>query len=69
MSHIQCECLLTGQSSVDVIVATQQISSATFEQAKQQQIPVVSCEWVVQCLIAGRRLSVTGHDKYIPKPA
>ena len=69
VTHLMWVCLLTGHSSVDVIVAAQQISSATFEQAKQQQIPVVSHEWVVQCLIAGRRLSVTGHDKYIPKPA
>jgi len=57
---------LTGhERNVDVIVADKHISNATLTLAKQQQIPVVSSEWVVQCLISGRRLSVTGHDKYL----
>jgi len=37
--------------------------------ARNQQIPVVSTEWVVQCLIAGRQLSVTGHAKYMHSAA
>jgi len=58
---------LTGDesSSVDVIVADKHISQTTLTSAKHQQIPVVSSEWVVQCLIAGRRLSVIGHVKYL----
>ena len=65
-----CRCLSTGhQSNVDVIVADKHISSATLALAEQQHIPVVSSEWVVQCLIAGRRLSVTGHAKYMHSAA
>ena len=70
MSQRQCWCLCTGrQSKVDVIVADKHISSATLALAKRQQVPVVSSEWVVQCLIAGRRLSVTGHVKYMHSTA
>jgi len=60
--------LWTGcQSNVDVIVADKQISNAVLQLAEQQQIAVVSSEWVIQCLIAGRRLSFTGHEKYLHK--
>ena len=66
---LQCRCLPTGcHSSVDVIVADKHVSSGTLQLATQLNIAVVSCEWVIQCLIAGRRLSFTGHDKYAHKP-
>ena len=57
------------QSNVDVIVADKHVSSETLTLAKHQLIPVVSSEWVVQCLISGRRLDVTGHVKYMHNAA
>lgn len=50
---------------VDVIVADKHMSNATLTLAKRQQIPVVTSEWVVQCLIAGRRLPFDGHPRYL----
>ena len=49
---------------MDVIVADKYISSATVRQAERRQIPIVSVEWVIQCLITGQRLSFMGHAKY-----
>jgi len=63
---VGCECWLLGcASSVDVIVADKHVSSVTLQRASEQQIAIVSSEWVIQCLIVGRRLSVTGHPKYM----
>jgi len=61
-----CRCLSLGhESNVDVIVADKHFSRATLTLASHQEVPVVTTEWVVQCLITGRRLSVTGHAKYV----
>ena len=61
--------LLAGNAEtskgVDVIVADKYIGNATLTLARKQQIPVVTSEWIVQCLIAGRRLSVDSHPRYL----
>ncbi|KAL4227359.1 hypothetical protein ACF0H5_012802 [Mactra antiquata] len=47
------------------VIVTDDSCSCTIERrAKSEKIPLVSTEWVIQCLINGRLVSYTGHPRY-----
>ncbi|XP_022107017.1 TP53-binding protein 1-like [Acanthaster planci] len=48
----------------DVIVTDPSCPRSLLHRAQQLDIPVVSCEWVIQCLINGVRVDYRGHEKY-----
>ncbi|XP_046554219.1 mucin-17-like [Haliotis rubra] len=52
------------EDSVNVIVTDSDCPSSVLHQAKQLKIPLVSTEWVIQCLINGHLLGYTTHPQY-----
>ncbi|XP_048253289.1 TP53-binding protein 1-like isoform X1 [Haliotis rufescens] len=52
------------EDSVNVIVTDSGCPSSVLHQAKQLKIPLVSTEWVIQCLINGHLLGYTSHPQY-----
>ncbi|XP_067666532.1 TP53-binding protein 1-like isoform X2 [Haliotis asinina] len=50
--------------SVNIIVTDADCPSSVLHQAKQLKIPLVSTEWVIQCLINGHLLGYTTHPQY-----
>lgn len=57
---------MTGKASnsVDVIISDSTCPVSVIKKAQQMRIPVVSSEYVVQCLINGRRLPYEAHEKF-----
>lgn len=49
---------------MDVIISDSTCPSTVMKKAQQMRIPVVSSEYVVQCLINGRRLAAEAHEKF-----
>ncbi|XP_061164681.1 TP53-binding protein 1-like [Saccostrea echinata] len=49
---------------VNVIVTDLTCPKSVLRYSKKYAIPLVASEWVIQCLINGRRLSYTGHPRY-----
>lgn len=58
--------LIAGKASnaVDVIISDASCPSHILKKAKQLKIPIVSSEYVVQCLINGKRLPYDAHEKF-----
>ena len=56
----------TGKASnaVDVIISDSTCPPSVMKKAQQMKIPIVSSEYVVQCLINGRRLDCEAHEKF-----
>ncbi|XP_033633943.1 nascent polypeptide-associated complex subunit alpha, muscle-specific form-like isoform X3 [Asterias rubens] len=48
----------------DVIVTDPSCPRSLLHRAHSLKIPMVSCEWVIQCLINGVRVPYRGHAKY-----
>ncbi|XP_071794122.1 uncharacterized protein [Asterias amurensis] len=48
----------------DVIVTDPSCPRSLLHRAQSLKIPMVSCEWVIQCLINGVRVPYRGHAKY-----
>ncbi|XP_077988652.1 TP53-binding protein 1-like [Glandiceps talaboti] len=48
----------------DVIVTDRTCPEDLLVKAKNLDLPVVSCEWIIQCLINGKRMAYNGHPKY-----
>ncbi|XP_070542298.1 TP53-binding protein 1-like [Ptychodera flava] len=48
----------------EVIVTDASCPEDLIDKASQLDIPVVGCEWVIQCLINGRRMAYDGHPRY-----
>lgn len=55
---------LVGKCHVDVVVADKYIRPAVLGQASGLGVPVVSSEWIIQCLIHGHRLPFLSHAKF-----
>lgn len=53
-----------GTNSFDMIIADRSCPQEIVEKAKQFKIPIVSGEYILQCLINGRKLSVDAHPKF-----
>ncbi|BFY97531.1 hypothetical protein BsWGS_00571 [Bradybaena similaris] len=49
---------------VDVVVSDSSCPSTVVRRCQQLEVPLVSSEWVAQCLITGHLVDVKGHDKY-----
>lgn len=49
---------------VDVIIADSSCPEEIIQKAEQLKIPIVSSEYIVQCLINGRKLPFDAHDKF-----
>ncbi|XP_062574613.1 TP53-binding protein 1-like [Saccostrea cucullata] len=49
---------------VNVIVTDLTCPKSVLRYSKKYAIPLVASEWVIQCLINGKRLSFTGHPRY-----
>ena len=47
-----------------MIIADRSCPQEIVENAKQFKIPIVSGEYILQCLINGRKLSVDAHPKF-----
>ncbi|XP_039265801.2 uncharacterized protein LOC120341376 [Styela clava] len=50
--------------SCDVVVADSSCDQSIMERAEKLKIPVVSIEWVIQCLINNKKLPFIGHSQY-----
>ena len=53
-----------ASNSVEFIISDSTCPPTVVKKAQQMRIPVVSSEYVVQCLINGRRLSCAAHEKF-----
>ncbi|CAG5136683.1 unnamed protein product [Candidula unifasciata] len=49
---------------VDVVVSDSSCPSTVVRRCQQLDVPLVSSEWVAQCLITGHLVDVKGHEKY-----
>lgn len=48
----------------DVVVTDPSCPASVLKCAEALQLPVVSQEWVIQCLIVGKRIGFKQHPKY-----
>lgn len=48
----------------DVVVTDPSCPASVLKCAEALQLPVVSQEWVIQCLIVGERIGFKQHPKY-----
>ena len=54
-----------GESSqLDLVVADHHISPSVLHRAKQLHVPLVSAEWIIQCLVCGRIRDSDAHPMY-----
>lgn len=49
---------------VQVLVTDSTCKSVTLRTARSLCVPVVSTEWVIQCLVNGHLMDFTGHPRY-----
>ena len=49
---------------VEVLVTDRDVDDRVLVTLLQADIPVVSSEWAIQCLITGRRVPYTKHQRY-----
>ncbi len=58
--------MFTGKvpNSIDMIIGDATCDPELVKKMKQLKIPIVSGEYVVQCLINGRKLAVEQHPKF-----
>ncbi|XP_054718571.1 TP53-binding protein 1-like [Uloborus diversus] len=55
----------SGSSAfVDVLITNHLCPQDVLQSAKRRKIPIVSSEWIIQSLIAGKRLSYNAHPKF-----
>ena len=53
-----------ASNAVDIIISDSTCPSHIIKRAGQLGVPIVTSEYVVQCLINGRRLPTSAHDKF-----
>ena len=51
-------------AGVYAVIADSNVSPTIIEQCRQLDVPIVSCEWLIQCLINGLVLAPTGNPRY-----
>ena len=49
---------------VDVVVGDEEIDVVVLDAARYRKVPIVSAEWLVQCLITGKLRQYDAHPKY-----
>ena len=49
---------------IDVVVTDKEIPWDVLQRALESDVAVVSSEWVIQCLITGKRVPYDSHPKY-----
>ena len=49
---------------VDVLITNSQCPDDIIKSAKKRKIPIVSSEWIIQCLIMGKRIAYDAHPKF-----
>lgn len=53
-----------ASNTPDMIIADTNCTPTLIKKAKTSKIPIVSSEYVIQCLINGRKLPVDAHEKF-----
>ncbi|ESO94457.1 hypothetical protein LOTGIDRAFT_161149 [Lottia gigantea] len=53
-----------SKTKLDVIITDNSCSSTVLKKAEQLSIPIVSTEWVIQCLITSHIVNYAGNPKY-----
>lgn len=53
-----------ANNGIDVIISDSTCPQSVIKRAQQMKIPIVSSEYVVQCLINGIRLGCEAHEKF-----
>ncbi|XP_029635084.1 uncharacterized protein LOC115210622 isoform X1 [Octopus sinensis] len=53
-----------SNKSVDAVITDRSCPPDIIEQADTQHIPLLSTEWVIQCLIHGQKVAFDGHEKF-----
>ncbi|XP_076330503.1 uncharacterized protein LOC143236114 [Tachypleus tridentatus] len=54
----------SGSYSVDIVLSDPSCPQDVLKRAQQLSIPVLSSEWIIQCLINGQRLPFNAHSKF-----
>jgi hypothetical protein len=49
---------------VQVLVTDSSCKAQVLRSAKSLNVPIVSTEWIIQCLINGQVMDFTGHPRY-----
>lgn len=55
---------VNSDTPLDVIITDLTCPKTVLHRSRKSGIPLVASEWVMQCLINGRRLSYRGHPRY-----
>ena len=53
-----------SEEQCDLVVSDSKPEAGVIRKATTQNVPIVSVEWVIQCLITGRRVEYTAHPKF-----
>jgi hypothetical protein len=61
---IELSSVPVSDTPVNVIVTDLTCPKTVLRRSRKSAIPLVASEWVMQCLINGKRLSFTGHPRY-----
>ncbi|GAB1600737.1 uncharacterized protein LOC115210622 isoform X2 [Argonauta hians] len=54
-----------SNESLDAIITDASCSPEIIQQAENHHIPLLSSEWVIQCLIHGQKIAYDAHEKFI----
>lgn len=55
---------ISEDGTIDVVVTDASCTKSLLKKTKQQRIPVVSTEWLIQSLINGYQVGYTTHPRY-----